>query len=125
MHGFGVLDRIGVEGTGTCRVSLARHLRTGQVTVVEVTRLNRQVRRRHGKADVVVAIAAPRAVLSGEANAVPTTHDGPVEALRMLKVMQRSANQGPHQGPHQALNQLRALLVTAAGDLRRLPHRRR
>lgn len=39
----------------------------------------------------------------------------------MLKVMQRSANQGPHQ----ALNQLRALLVTAAGDLRRLPHRRR
>lgn len=72
MHGFGVLDRIGVEGTGTCRVSLARHLRTGQVTVVEVTRLNRQVRRRHGKADVVDAIAAPRAVLSGEANAVPT-----------------------------------------------------
>ena len=71
-------------GTGTYGVSLARHLRAGQVAVVEVMRPNRQVRRRHGKTDVVDAIAAARAVLSGEANATPKTHDGPVEALRTL-----------------------------------------
>ena len=84
MRGFGELARVGVEGTGTYGVSLARHLRAGQVPVVEVMRPNRQVRRRHGKTDVVDAIAAARAVLSGEANATPKTHDGPVEALRTL-----------------------------------------
>jgi transposase len=114
MRSFGELDQVGVEGTGTYGVSLARHLRTEQVTVVEVMRPNRQVRRRHGKTDVVDAIAAARAVLSGEANAVPKTHDGPVEALRTLKVVQRSATKARTQ----ALNQLRALLVTAADDLR-------
>ncbi len=114
MRGFGELDRIGVEGTGTYGASLARHLRTEQVTVVEVMRPNRQVRRRHGKTDVVDAIAAARAVLSGEANAIPKTHDGPVEALRTLKVLQRSATKARTQ----ALNQLPALLVTAADELR-------
>ena len=114
MCGFGELDRIGVEGTGTSGVSLARHLRAEQVTVVEVMRPNRQVRRRHGKTDVVDAIAAARAVLSGQANAAPKTHDGPVEALRTLKVLQRSATKARTQ----ALNQLRALLVTAPDELR-------
>ncbi|MBA2640619.1 MAG: transposase [Nocardioidaceae bacterium] len=98
MRTFGELDRVGVEGTGTYGVSLARHLRQEQVEVVEVMRPNRQVRRRHGKTDVVDAIAAARAVLSGEATATPKTHDGPVEALRTLKVLQRSANQGPDAG---------------------------
>ena len=77
-------------------------------------RPNRQVRRRHGKTDVVDAIAAARAVLSGEANATPKTHDGPVEALPTLRVLQRSATKARTQ----ALNQLRALLVTAPDDLR-------
>jgi len=114
MRTFGQLERVGVEGTGTYGVSLAKHLRTQQVTVVEVMRPNRQVRRRHGKTDVVDAIAAARAVLSGEANATPKTHDGPVEALRTLKVLQRSATKARTQ----ALNQLRALLVTAPDELR-------
>ncbi len=114
MRTFGQLDRVGVEGTGTYGVALARHLRAEQVTVVEVMRPNRQVRRRHGKTDVVDAIAAARAVLSGEANATPKTHDGPVEALRTLKVLQRSATKARTQ----ALNQLRALLVTASDELR-------
>ncbi len=95
-------------------MSLARHLRQEQVTVIEVMRPNRQVRRRHGKTDVIDAIAAARAVLSGEANATPKTHDGPLEALRSLKVLQRSATKARTQ----ALNQLRSLLVTAPDDLR-------
>ena len=114
MRTFGELGQVGVEGTGTYGVSLARHLRSEQVKVVEVMRPNRQVRRRHGKTDVVDAIAAARAVLSGEANAIPKTHDGPVEALRTLKVLQRSATEARTQ----ALNQLRALLVTAPDELR-------
>jgi len=114
MRTFGELGQVGVEGTGTYGVSLARHLRSEQVKVVEVMRPNRQVRRRHGKTDVVDAIAAARAVLSGEANAIPKTHDGPVEALRTLKVLQRSATKARTQ----ALNQLRALLVTAPDELR-------
>ncbi len=114
MGTFGQLERVGVEGTGTYGVSLAKYLRTQQVTVVEVMRPKRQVRRRHGKNDVVDAIAAARAVLSGEANATPKTHDGPVEALRTLKVLQRSATKARTQ----ALNQLRALLVTAPDEMR-------
>jgi transposase len=63
MRSFGELDQVGVEGTGTYGVSLARHLRTEQVTVVEVMRPNRQVRRRHGKTDVVDA-SPPRGLCS-------------------------------------------------------------
>ena len=57
-------------------VSLAPNLRQEQVKVVEVMRPKRYVRRRHGTSDVVDAIAAARAALSGEANATPKTHDG-------------------------------------------------
>jgi hypothetical protein len=53
-------------------------------------------------------------VLSGEANATAKTHDGPVKALRTLKVLQRSAAKASTQ----VLNQLPALLVTASDDLR-------
>jgi len=61
---------------------------------------------------------SPRAVLSGEATAVPKSHDGPVEALRALKLVQRSASEARTQ----ALNQLQAIELTAPGDLReRLP----
>ncbi len=119
LRGFGPLVQVGVEGTGSYGAGLARHLHEQQVRVVEVARPNRQVRRRHGKTDVVDAIAAARAVLSGEATATPKTHDGPVEALRALKVVQRSANKARTQ----ALNQLRALVGTAPDELReRLRH---
>jgi len=114
MRSFGDVDRVGVEGTGTYGVNLARYLREQQVPVIEVMRPNRQVRRRYGKTDVVDAIAAARAVLSGEATATPKTHDGAVEALRALKVLQRSATKARTQ----AINQLRSLLVTAPDELR-------
>ena len=114
MRSFGDIDRVGVEGTGSYGVNLARHLREQEVTVIEVMRPNRQVRRRYGKTDVVDAIAAARAVLSGEATATPKTHDGAVEALRALKVLQRSATKARTQ----AINQLRSLLVTAPDELR-------
>jgi len=114
LRGFGEVGRVGVEGTGSYGAALARHLSGQNVSVIEVSRPNRQVRRRHGKTDVVDAIAAARAVMSGEATAMPKTHDGSVEGLRILKVLQRSANKSRTQ----ALNQLRSLLVTAPPELR-------
>ena len=110
----GPVDRVGVEGTGSYGSGLAQHLQANDVTVVEVSRANRQVRRRHGKSDVVDAIAAARAVLAGEATTVPTSHDGLVEALRTLKLLQRSANKARVV----ALNQLHNLVVTAPDELR-------
>ena len=114
LRSHGDLGAVGVEGTGSYGAALARHLTEQGVTVLEVSRPNRQVRRRHGKTDVVDAIAAARAVLSGEATATPKSHDGPVEALRLLKLLQRSANKARTQ----ALNQLRAVMLTAPEELR-------
>jgi transposase len=110
----GAVDRVGVEGTGSYGSGLAQHLQAHGVTVVEVSRPSRQVRRRHGKSDVIDAIAAARAVLAGEATTVPKSHDGSVEALRTLKLLQRSANKARVV----ALNQLHNLVVTAPDDLR-------
>lgn len=110
----GPVERVGVEGTGSYGAALARHLTAEGVRVIEVLRPNRQVRRRQGKSDVIDAIAAARAVLSGEATATPKSHDGAVEALRTLKVLQRSSTKARTQ----AINQLRNLIVTAPDDLR-------
>jgi transposase len=62
LESFGPLHQVGVEGTGSYGAALARHLAEHEVVVIEVARPNRQVRRRHGKTDVVDAIAAARAV---------------------------------------------------------------
>ena len=114
LAGFGAVGAVGVEGTGSYGAALARHLAESGVRVIEVGRPNRQVRRRHGKTDVVDAIAAARAVQSGDATAIPKSHDGPVEALRALKMVQRSARKARTQ----ALNQLHALVLTAPEELR-------
>jgi transposase len=69
LRSFGPVHAVGVEGTGSYGTALAGHLGAAGLEVIEVSRPNRQVRRRHGKADVVDAIAAARAVLSGQASA--------------------------------------------------------
>jgi transposase len=111
---FGPVMVVGVEGTGSYGAGLARHLAEAGVRVVEVNRPNRQVRRRHGKSDIVDAIAAARAVISGQATVIPKTHDGSVEALRALQIVHRSAMKSRTQ----ALNQLHALVVTAPEAIR-------
>jgi transposase len=114
LRSFGELGKVGVEGTGCYGSGLARHLGSEGVDVVEVLRPNRQTRRRHGKTDVVDAIAAARAVISGDATGHPKTHDGAVEALRALKIVHRSA----HKSRTQALNQIRDLITTGPDELR-------
>ena len=72
-------------------------------------RPTRQTRRRHGKTDVIDAVAAARAVLTGEATGKPRAHDGAVAAVRLLTMVHRSA----HTARTQALLQIRDLITTA------------
>jgi transposase len=113
-HGFGVLQRAGVEGTGSYGAALTRQLRRHGIVVVEVNRPDRATRRRHGKTDAVDALAAAHAVLSGRANGTAKTGDGPVEMLRMFRLARTSAVKSRTQ----AINQLKALIVSAEAALR-------
>ena len=114
LEDHGTVEQVGVEGTGSYGAGLTQYLRSRGVFVVEVSRPNRQVRRRHGKSDVIDAIAAARAVQAGDARAVPKTHNGAVEARRALKLVQRSANKARVV----PLNQLHNLVVTAPDNIR-------
>ncbi len=58
--GFGEIDKIGVEGTGSYGAGLARHLRQADISVVEVDRPNRQMRSRQGKSDHAAACGCPK-----------------------------------------------------------------
>ena len=112
--GFGEVIRIGVEGTGSYGVGLARFLTATGVDVVEVDRPNRQLRRRKGKSDPTDAVAAARAALSGSATGAPKHRNGPVEQMRVLLVARRSARQQRIQ----TLNQLRHLVLCAPEPIR-------
>ena len=79
-----------------------------------MNRPDRAARRRRGKSDAVDAEAAARAVLAGHAVVTPKDADGPTEALRMLKLARDSAVKARTQ----AINQLKAVLVTADPQLR-------
>ena len=114
LHGFGRLERVGVEWTGSYGSGLAAHLRAKGVDIVEVNRPNRQARRRHGKSDPADAEAAARATLSGDASGVPKSQDGPVEAIRILRLERRSAIYARTQ----AANQIHAIVSTAPESLR-------
>jgi transposase len=112
--GFGPVGRVGVEGTGSWGVGLARFLHDQDIVVVEVNRPNRQKRRKVGKSDPTDAVAAARAALSREASVTPKTRNGPVEQIRVLMVARRSARQQRIQ----SLNQLWHLVFTAPEPIR-------
>jgi transposase len=111
---FGVLRRAGVEGTGSYGAALTRYLRRQHLTVIEVNRPDRAARRRHGKTDTVDALAAAHAVLSQRASTTAKTADGPVEMLRIFRLARASAIKSRTQ----AVNQLKAVIVTADAALR-------
>ena len=114
LRGFGEVDVVGVEGTGSYGAGLTRHLHAEAVRVVEVDRPNRQRRRRRGKSDPQDAITAARAAPSGDAHGEAKTRDGNVEAMRVLRVARISARKARTQ----ALNQMRSLISTAPDDIR-------
>lgn len=113
-RGFGLLEKAGVEGTGSFGAGLARFLRAEGVEVFEVIRPKRRDQYRAGKSDSLDAEAAARAVLAGTATGVPKGADGEVEMMRALRTTRRSALKARKQ----AANQMRALLITAAEQLR-------
>ena len=123
-HGYGELERwsrklgevraFGVEGTGSYGAGLARFLSSRGFTIVEVNRPDRSTRYRKGKSDPTDAEMAARAVLAGVANATPKSGEGETEMIRMLKSTKDSAVKAPTQ----AINQMKALVVTAPAELR-------
>jgi hypothetical protein len=113
LEGFGEVTKVGMEGTGSYGVGLARFLRRRGIQVVEVNRPNRQARRNHGKSDPLDAIEAARAALSGRASGAGKTKDGPVEAIRVLVVAKRSARGARIK----AITQMRHLGFTAPEQL--------
>jgi len=105
---------VGVEGTGSYGAGLMRHLRSAGISVVEVNRPNRQLRRQRGKSDTVDAEAAARAALSGTATGIPKSQDGKVEAIRLLRLARRSAMKARTQ----TANQIQAIIEAAPPALR-------
>jgi transposase len=111
---FGSPFQVGVEGTGAYGAGLSRYLRSRGLTVIEVDRTNRQLRRRAGKSDPIDAIEAARAALSGRATGIAKHADGNVEAIRALLIAQRSSRQTRAR----CLNQIRHLGFTSPDSLR-------
>ena len=114
LQSHGELALVGVEGTGSYGVGLARYLARAGIDVVEVDRPNRQTRHRKGKSDPVDAVAAARAALSGTASGLPKRRDGSVEAIRVLMIARRSAVDTRIE----TLNQLRHVVFTATPEIR-------
>jgi transposase len=110
----GRVDRVGVEGTGAYGAGLARHLHDKGVSVIEVPRPDRRLRRQKGKSDPIDAEAAARAVLAGTATAKPKLANGSIEAIRAIRV----ARNGAIKAKTAATNALQALLITAPEPLR-------
>ena len=111
---FGPLAAVGVEGTGCWGAGLARHLAAEGIEVVEVNRPNRQRRRQRGKSDTIDAEEAARAVLAGDALAVPKAATGLVECVRQLRIARR----GAVKARGQAINTMHALIDTAPEEIR-------
>ncbi|MEU9126129.1 transposase [Streptomyces sp. NPDC048506] len=104
----------GVEGTGSFGAAPSRYLLAQGVKVFGVNRPDQTDRRQRGKSDPLDAQNAARAVLSGRARTQAKSGDGPVQIARMFKLAKGSAAKARTQ----AINQLKAVLVSAEPYLR-------
>ena len=111
---LGAIHAFGIEGIGSYGAGVARYLIAQGYTVVEVNRPDRSVRYQKGKSDPTDAEMAARAVLAGVAGATPKSGEGEVEMIRMLKIARDSAVKARTQ----AVNQMKALVITAPAGLR-------
>lgn len=114
VRSLGVVEIVGIEGTGVYGTGICAHLRGAGLRVVEVDRPDRKSRRFEGKSDPIDAYAAARAALSGRATGIPKTRDGNVEMIRVLRVARTSAIKARAI----ALTQLKAVIKTAPEPLR-------
>ena len=111
---LGKIRAFGIEGTGSYGAGFARFLTRRGYTVVEVNRPDRSTRYRKGKSDPTDAEMAARAVLAGVADASPKSGQGEAEMIRIIK----SAKVSAVKARTQAVNQMKALVVTAPAELR-------
>ena len=111
---FGAIALVGVEGTNSYGAGLARYLAAADVTIREVIRPKRAQRRR-GKSDPIDAYAAAQQALA-EPDTLPIakTSDGPVEQIRVLMAVRRSAMKARIA----AHRQITSLLITAPDAVR-------
>ena len=86
LRSFGVVVKVGVEGTGTYGAGLARYLSGEAVEVVEVDRPDRKTRHRKGKSDPIELLA-------------PVRQSGAASPRRRT---QRSRSRTPAQAEHRA-----------------------
>ena len=115
MRSKGNLSQVGVrEGTGAYGAGLARYLHEQKVEVLEVPRQTAAPAPTRQKRPDRHAEAAARTVLAGKASGAPKLADGPIEAIRMLRV----ARLGAVKAKTAAINTLRATLITAPDALR-------
>jgi transposase len=99
---------VGLEGTRSYGIGLARALTAAGLTVVEVEHPKREQRRGRGKSDPIDAHLAVLAVLRMQADRLPIPRcDGDREALRILL----GARSELVTGQTRWINQLRALLL--------------
>jgi transposase len=111
---FGLLQRAGIEGTGTYGAGLAKFLAGQGIEVFEINRPDRSIRHFRGKSDPTDAESAARTLLSGKACAIPKLQSGAAEAMRIISVARRSAVKARTQ----TINQLRGLLISAPDNIR-------
>lgn len=112
--GFGLINGVGVELTGSYGAGLTRHLLAAGIPVYEVNTTHKQVRSRRGKDDRIDAEQAARKLLAGAATAIPKDTTGAIESVRMLMVVHDSAVKSRTL----AINQFKSLLITAPDTLR-------
>jgi transposase len=74
--GLGRKLTFGIEGTGSYGAGLTAAVRRRDIGVIEVLRTDRRDRRLRGKNDTIDAENAARAVLGGQATAVPKATTG-------------------------------------------------
>ena len=111
---IGEVFAVGIEGSGSYGAGLGRALTAAGFRLVDVNRPNQRRRRQLGKSDTIDAELAARAVLAGEADAVPKAADGEVEMIRQLKVARHSAVKARSQ----TMLTIKTLLVSAPQTLR-------
>ena len=111
---FGAVRRAGVACTGSCGAALARHLATAQVEVFEVNQPDKPPAAGVARTTRSTPRPPPALCWPADATAVAKTGDGPVEMLRMFKLAKGSAVKSRSQ----AINQLKAVLVSADAQLR-------
>ena len=111
---FGGTPTFGIEGTGSYGAGLASAVRRRDIGTIEVVRTDRRDRRLRGKSDTIDAENAARAVLAGQATAIPKTADGAVEMIRQVKVAKDVAVKARTA----AMISLKQVIVNAPPELR-------